>query len=273
MGDGRSPDGLERVQPDIPPTVCTVSEIRGVIFDLGSTLLRFQGDWDAVILEGRLAMVQSLISMGVPIDGLDFGAAFQRDMEASLRQRQEDHVERPAGSVLRSVLRRAGIVDISDEQIQSALKAMFEISEAHWALMPDTHDVLGELQRRSLSLGMISNASDTDDVNRLIDAADLRNYFDPIIISAEFGKRKPDPSLFEAVLQTWSLPPDQVVMIGDTLPHDILGAQESGLRNIWLTAQADTALNRAYAGKVVPEAIASELSEVPDLIRKLSSEE
>lgn len=249
-----------------------VSEIRGVIFDLGSTLLRFDGDWDAVILDGRRAMVQSLLSMGVPIDGLDFAAAFQSEMEASLRQRQEDHVERPAGLVLRSVLRQAGISDVSDDLIRRALQEMFVISEAHWVLMPDAHAVLQDLQRRSLLLGMISNASDTDDVNRLIDAADLRGFFDPILISAEVGKRKPDPSLFKAVLQTWSLPPDQVVMIGDTLPHDILGAQRSGLRNIWLTAQADTVLNRAYAGQIIPEAVAAELREIPDIIRRLSGE-
>ena len=60
-------------------------------------------------------------------------------------------------------------------------------------------------------------------------------------------------------------------MIGDTLSHDILGAQNAGLRNIWLTAQADSALNRAYAGRIVPEAVASALREVPSLIRQMSA--
>lgn len=57
-----------------------MSAIRGVIFDLGSTLLRFEGDWEAVIQQGRQALVKSVISMGVPIDGRDFSAAFQREM-------------------------------------------------------------------------------------------------------------------------------------------------------------------------------------------------
>jgi HAD superfamily hydrolase (TIGR01549 family) len=216
--------------------------------------------------------VQSLLSMGVPIDDAEFSASFQREMEASLRERQEDYVERPTGAVLRSVLGQAGLSDISEDIIRRALQTMFTISEEHWVLMPGAHDVLQELERRSLRMGVISNASDTDDVNRLIDSADLRVYFDPILISAEFGRRKPDPSLFNTVLQAWSLTPDEVVMVGDTLPHDILGAQRIGLRNIWLTAQADTALNRAFAGQIVPEAVAAELREVPDLIRRLSGE-
>jgi putative hydrolase of the HAD superfamily len=248
-----------------------MSSIRGVIFDLGSTLLRFEGDWDAVIQEGRQAMVQSLLSMGVPIDGLDFAAAFKREMETNLRDRQEDFVERPAAMVLQKVLHDAVDNDISDDIIRRALRAMFEISEAHWILMPDAHEVLEELQVDALQLGVISNASDTDDVNRLIDASDLRDYFDPILISAEFGRRKPDPSLFNSVLQAWSMRPDEVVMVGDTLPHDILGAQEVGMRHIWLTAQADTALNRAYAGRIIPEAVASELRELPGLIRRMSN--
>jgi putative hydrolase of the HAD superfamily len=248
-----------------------VSAIRGVIFDLGSTLLRFEGDWDAVIQQGRLAMVQSLLSMGVPIDGLDFATAFHREMEANLRDRQEDHVERPAAVVLRKVLHDALGEDVPDDTIRRALRAMFDVSESHWVLMADAHEMLRELQANGFRLGVISNASDTDDVNRLIDNSSLRDYFDPILISAEFGRRKPDPSLFRAVLQAWAMRPAEVVMVGDTLPHDILGAQEVGLRHIWLIAQADTALNRAYAGRIVPEAIASELSEVPRLIRHMSA--
>lgn len=181
-------------------------------------------------------------------------------------------MERPAGAVLRKVLQEAGISDISDDVIRKALRDMFEVSETHWNLMPGAHAVLDELQRQALQLGVISNASDADDVNRLIDASGLRAYFDPILISAEFGRRKPDPSLFTTVLQAWSLRPDEVVMIGDTLSHDILGAQEVGLRQIWLTAQADTALNRAFAGRIVPEAVAAELGEVPGLIRRMSAD-
>lgn len=248
-----------------------MSVIQAAIFDLGSTLLRFEGDWEAVIQEGRRALVRSLLSMGLPIDGLDFADAFHHEMEASLRERQEDFVERPAGSVLRKVIRQYGIPEVSDELVRRALKDMFEISEGHWILMPDVHAVLRELQSDGLRLGVISNASDTDDVNRLIDGSDLRDYFDPILISAEVGRRKPDPRLFNTVLRDWSLAPDQVVMIGDTLSHDILGAQNAGLRNIWLTAQADSALNRAYAGRIVPEAVASALREVPSLIRQMSA--
>jgi putative hydrolase of the HAD superfamily len=248
-----------------------MTAIRGVIFDLGSTLLRFEGDWDGAIQEGRRAMVQSLLSMGVPIDGVDFAAAFQREMEDNLRDRQEDFIERPAAMVLRKVLHDSIGNDVPDDTVRRALRAMFEVSEGHWILMQDAHEVLRELRAGSFRLGVISNASDTDDVNRLIDAAGLREYFDPILISAEFGWRKPDPSLFRAILQAWSMRPDEVVMVGDTLSHDILGAQKVGLRHIWLTAQADTALNRAFADRIVPEAVASELRQVPDLIRRMSS--
>ncbi|OGO71595.1 MAG: hypothetical protein A2Z37_01385 [Chloroflexi bacterium RBG_19FT_COMBO_62_14] len=246
--------------------------IEGVIFDLGSTLIRFEGDWETVVLEGRMALVQSLLSTGLAIDGDTFSGAFQMELETSLRERQEDFVERPASSVLRKVLEQFGVPDTPDELVGRALRDMFAVSEAHWVLMPGAHAVLQELQRDSLRLGVISNASDTDDVNRLIDASDLRRYFEPILISAEVGRRKPDPSLFETVLRKWSLAPARVVMVGDTLSQDILGAQKAGLRQIWLTTQADTPLNRAYAGQIIPEAAAAELAEIPLLIRRMSQD-
>ena len=41
--------------------------IRGVIFDLGSTLIRFRGDWTDVLTRGRAEMVAWLQQAGPPL--------------------------------------------------------------------------------------------------------------------------------------------------------------------------------------------------------------
>ncbi|HET6349561.1 MAG TPA: TIGR01458 family HAD-type hydrolase [Candidatus Krumholzibacteria bacterium] len=43
---------------------------------------------------------------------------------------------------------------------------------------------------------------------------------------------KPSPQLFRMALQDMGLEPDQVVMIGDDIYHDVGGAQEAGLRGV-----------------------------------------
>jgi FMN phosphatase YigB (HAD superfamily) len=70
--------------------------IRGVIFDLGSTLIRFRGDWTAVLTQGREAMVAWLQQAGYPIQATAFHQAVQRAFESNFRERRTDHRERAA---------------------------------------------------------------------------------------------------------------------------------------------------------------------------------
>ncbi len=45
---------------------------------------------------------------------------------------------------------------------------------------------------------------------------------------------KPEPHLFQVALRRLGLPPQAVVMVGDSIHSDILGAQGVGLRTIWI---------------------------------------
>lgn len=252
-----------------PAPLSSPAMIRGVIFDLGSTLIRFEGNWDEVLDRARQALVEALREQGVRVEPQPFAAEFQRQMQAYYHERETEFIEFTTAYVLRTTLASFGHGDVPEEAIRSALRQMYAVSEAHWQPMPDVYDVLERLQGDGYRLGLISNAGDEDNVQRLIDRARLRPYFDPILISASLGLRKPNPAIFKRVLQVWHLPPDQVVMVGDTLGADILGAQNAGLHQIWLTAQADRPGNRVHADTILPEATASSLAELPDLIRRL----
>jgi HAD superfamily hydrolase (TIGR01549 family) len=244
--------------------------IRGIIFDLGSTLIRFNGEWGDVVSQAHLALVDQLHRDGLQIDGAAVASDFRRQMEIYYHERESDFIEVTTAFVLRAVLAEFGYNKVPDDVIRRALERMYRLTEIHWSTMPGVHEVLDALGRDGYRLGMISNAGNEANVHRLIDNADLRRYFDPILISAAVGLRKPNPALFEMVLRAWSLPPHEVVMIGDTLGADILGAQNAGVHQIWLTTDADTPANRAHAGTIIPEAVASNLAEVPSVLKGLA---
>jgi putative hydrolase of the HAD superfamily len=243
--------------------------IAGVIFDLGSTLIHFDGDWASVFEESLHALTRQLALDGVTFDPEAFRGAFRVEVEASQRLRQQDHLERTSDSVLRQTLERLGAPAADDSVIARALAAMFAVSEARWEPMPGLQPMLDDLRARGYRLGLISNASDDANVRRLLRLAGLEGAFDPQFTSAGEGVRKPDRSLFQRVLTAWELPPEAVVMVGDTLGEDILGAQRTGLRSIWFTPDADTAANRALQGSVRPDAEIADLLALPDLIRRL----
>lgn len=244
--------------------------IRGAIFDLGSTLIHFDGDWPSVIDAGLNALTASLREQGLRVDAAAFREAFQSETEESQLGRAVDNVERTSADVLRRTLDRFGYTGVADAVVDRAVAALFAVSEAHWQPMPGLAQTLTRLRSAGLRLGMISNASDAANVERLIEKAQVRSWFDPIVISASVGIRKPDPRLFEGVLKAWGIPADEAVMIGDTLGEDILGAQSAGVFAIWITADADTPANRALAGTVRPNASVAALKDVPDLVFSLN---
>ena len=103
-----------------------------------------------------------------------------------------------------------------------------------------------------------------------MDKAGICPYFDQVLTSAALGIRKPDPRVFQPLLDRWGLPPERVAMVGDTLGADILGARNAGLFSIWIKRRADTPANRAHADTIRPDATINQLSDLPALLDQLN---
>jgi len=243
--------------------------IRGVIFDLGSTLIRFRGAWSQVLGEGRGAMVAYLRQTGYPLDEKAFIEDMQSTFEANFRDRRQDHRERSTRSLVLEVLGRQTSDPVTPEHLEEGLRRLYAPSEASWSPVPGARELLTRLHQRGYYLGMISNASDDANVQRLIDSAGLRSYLSPIVISATAGVRKPTVSLFEGVVHAWQVAPGEAVMVGDMLGEDILGAQRAGLHQIWVQAEADPGFNQEHVGVVIPERTVGKLSDVEGAIQAM----
>jgi putative hydrolase of the HAD superfamily len=241
--------------------------IRGAIFDLGSTLIRFEGDWPVLLQDSLDLLIDQFQEDGLDFDRSGFRSAFERALEAYDHQRQSNQLERSTASLLQETLNTFGCEEISPDILGRGLRRFYSVSEMHWQPMPALHAVLDELQDEGRMLGIISNAGDAENVHRLIDKVGIRDYFDPIIISAAIGIRKPDPRPFEMVLEQWQVTPDSIVMIGDRLEADILGAQNTGMHQIWLKPEVSV----SAATQIIPEKITRKLVDIPGLIREFET--
>ncbi len=242
--------------------------IQGVIFDLGSTLLytELDGQWEKVFPRMNADLLASLQALGYALEGEAFVQHFVETFVAMGRQRQADWLEVTAAQVLQQTLADLGAPPLSPPAQIQALRAYYAYSETLWRPMPGVYEVLPQLLTAGYKLAIISNASDSNNVWRLIDGAKLRHYFDPIIISSSAGIRKPAPKIFDLVLDHWGLPASACAMVGDTLDADILGAQLSGLHNVWISAHADRPDNRARRGEIIPEVEILALAELPGVL-------
>ena len=246
--------------------------IHGAIFDLGSTLIHFDGDWNAVLQESRAVFATYLIEEGFDVEYDLFVQRFKETIDSEFKQRQVDNIERPLSNIARDVLAEFGYADISNEALTTGLVQMYAISEAHWHLDPAAIEVLTNLADAGLNLGLISNAADEANVQRLINKANIRAFFDPIIISAGVGIRKPDRRVFDMVLEDWTMPSHEVVMIGDSLKADILGAQLAGMHQIWINHKGAPPPNPRNSEAITPEVEADRLQDIPASIQDMNRE-
>ncbi len=247
--------------------------LRGLIFDLGSTLIYNQHNNQWSQLRPRMVadLVVDLKAQGLAFEDDQFTAAFIHNIEDFDQQRQTHFKEITTDYILRVTFKELNI-QADPLDLRRALTALFSFSESQWQPMPHVHPTLRLLQERGHKLAIVSNAADSANVQRLIDNAHLRSYFDPIIVSANVGLRKPNPRIFEPVLKAWGFAPNEVVMIGDTLGADILGAKNAKMKSIWVTMQADTPYNIAHRDTIVPDAICDSLDQLPHIIESMNYE-
>ncbi len=74
---------------------------------------------------------------------------------------------------------------------------------------------------------------------------DLVAWIETWTLSCEQGSTKPSPTIFGTALDALGIPPARVLMVGDSLEHDVVPALELGMTAVWLRR------NQASAAPVV----------------------
>jgi putative hydrolase of the HAD superfamily len=92
-------------------------------------------------------------------------------------------------------------------------------------------EALQTLRAEGLRLAVISDFP----VHRKLKYLGLDDLFDCAFSSEEIGYLKPNPEPFLSLAQRLSLPPDQIMYVGNNYKYDILGAREVGMRSAHLS--------------------------------------
>lgn len=125
-------------------------------------------------------------------------------------------------------------LDVNDEAFAGILADMFKVErKKRIYLYVETITILKELSEKYKLILLTNGSSDLQRI-KLSLSPELSPYLDDIIISGDFGKGKPDPSLFAHVLERNELTKEEAIMVGDNLKTDILGASRSSIRSVWI---------------------------------------
>lgn len=86
--------------------------------------------------------------------------------------------------------------------------------------------------KQNYRLGLVSNFAYSQGLWKILQRFDLAKFFDAVVVSGEFGLRKPNPKIFQRILELLDVDTSATVFVGDSLKADIEGAKKLGIKTI-----------------------------------------
>ncbi len=118
---------------------------------------------------------------------------------------------------------------------------------------------------RSYRLGLVSNNVIPGDHHaRALGLAGILKHIECPAWSANFGLRKPDPSIIHHVLDCLGVPARRAILVGDKLHTDILAAERAGVRSVYLRKPGSP-----FEGAARPDFTIQHLGALPGLLRRI----
>ncbi len=90
---------------------------------------------------------------------------------------------------------------------------------------------LVELLRREGIRTVVGSSSKPEEVQEMLRLAGIEDLVDQVVTAGDVENAKPEPDVVQAGLERLDLPPDRVLMLGDT-PYDIEAAFRAGVRTV-----------------------------------------
>jgi len=171
---------------------------------------------------------------GLELDPSRYAQAREQAVEGIKRHPELEHDEEIWVAFTERIIR--GMGGDADSAYDCALEMTRAWEHAeHFELFEDAPPVLDELRAQGLKLGLVSNTGRNLDEFIAHHKLDV----DAALGSGAFGRTKPHPTIFRAVLERLEVKPEDAAMVGDSLEDDIEGARASGIRRAFLLDRED----------------------------------
>jgi putative hydrolase of the HAD superfamily len=197
-----------------------LKDIKAIFFDAGGTLIHLDSSHICGLIGAELGVSPSPDN-------------FRRAQYLAMR-RVAELVAEGAGSTekLKAQFYSTLLPEIGvpAEKLSGAVECVLESAQTEmlWRKADESTAItLGELKRRGLILGVVSNSDGR--IERAFEQARLSSYFDFFIDSFLVGVEKPDPKIFHIATGRAAVAPEQAAYVGDLYSVDVVGARNAGL--------------------------------------------
>jgi len=196
------------------------------------------------LLSQRRILFAEILTQNYMIKALifDFGGVLVRTEDYRPRHAWDERLGLPAGSVERAVHHsdlwvQAQLGRITDTTYWQGVAELLYMRQGDVEQLRRDYfsgdrlnhrlvDFIGELRAQGYAVALLSNES--LQLNERLRELGISDLFDPIVISAQIGVMKPDPTAYRVVLQELHVAPREAIFIDDMLAN-VRGAQAVGL--------------------------------------------
>ncbi len=207
--------------------------IQAVFFDMGGTIETFWYD-RALRLDATFALQALLVESGIDL-GLDNESLYELVSRGLERYRRRALATNEELSSHRAWIEfilcdRPAQAKYVTAKTAEELMCFIEMNYYHRTMRPEVPRVLEAIRGMGLKIGLISNVCSRRQVPANLEGYGIRRYFNPVVLSSEYGRRKPDPAIFHHAASLANVPAGAAVYIGDRVARDISGARRAGFR-------------------------------------------
>ena len=237
--------------------------IKGILFDLYGTLIDIETDES--LEEIYRGIAHYLTYHGVYLHRWEVRDRYYEIMKQQKQEGGEKYPEIDVEAIWNSFLGQEGIgAPLARQTLATILAQIYRaISRKRLQLYPEVKRVLDELRPR-YRMALVSDAQPCFALPE-IKTVGLDGYFNPIIISAFYGFRKPDRRLIEISLDIMKLIPAEVICVGNDMYRDIYGARQLGIKTIFFDSNQGA---KSYEN-VAPDYFARRFEDVLEGVKEI----
>ena len=242
--------------------------VRGLLFDLGGTLFSY-----ALGPEMGRAIFEAAEALEIDARRSEIGRAWGEANAESMRACAE------LDFFLHRDLFHKTLETFAarfDRIVTAEIAARFDKTQTravveNLPIRADTRETLAALKERGLYLAIVSNIDD-DQLAPLVEKHGLDELLDDWTSSEEARSCKPHTAIYDYSLDKGGLGAGDALFVGDSLHHDVAGANAAGIRSVRIVEDGiATPLTQGLEVTAEPDYVINSLSELVRIVDDLNA--
>jgi putative hydrolase of the HAD superfamily len=203
-----------------------------IAFDLIGTILHVKPDTEKMITSLKIA----LEDRGLTFRNNNFRDKYKQVNNKYMKIRAVSMKEYSNPVILAETVTELGYPTTPNNPIIiDAIKEYFKPYLESIYIVPKTYEVLENLSKR-YTMGIVTNFTFQWPVHEGLKKVALSKFFNPIVVSADVGWRKPHPYIFKAFSESVKIDERKIIFVGDDIKRDIYGAHQVGMKTVLVSS-------------------------------------